>query len=88
MKTKILSLMLIVSSIFLFSCKEDDNFTDGKLKKTNLTLNVGESSQLEYTGMDCTFQSGNPLIASVTDNGTVTGVHVGKTNIRANWSSC
>jgi len=38
--------------------------------------------------MDCTFQSGNPLIASVTDDGTVTGVHVGKTNIRANWSSC
>ena len=88
MKTKILSLMLIVSSIFLFSCKEDDNFTDGKLKKTNLTLNVGESSQLEYTGMDCTFQSGNPLIASVTNDGMVTGVHVGKTNIRANWSSC
>lgn len=88
MKTKILSLMLIASSIFLFSCKEEDNFTDGKLKKNTLTVNVGESAQLEYTGMDCTFQSGDPKIASVTDKGVVTGVHVGKTNIRANWSSC
>lgn len=88
MKTKILSLMLFFSSIFLFSCKEEDNFTEGKLKQNNLTLNVGESVQLEYSGMDCSWQTGNSLIASVTDNGVVTGVHVGKTNLRANWSTC
>lgn len=88
MKTKILSLMLIASSIFLFSCKEEEEFTSGKLKQSNVTLNVGESAQLEYSGIGVTWESGDTQIASVTDDGVVTGVHVGKTTLRANWSTC
>lgn len=88
MKTKILSLMLIASSIFLFSCKEEEEFTSGKLKQSSVTLNVGESAQLEYSGIGVTWESGNTQIASVTDDGVVTGVHVGKTTLRANWSAC
>lgn len=88
MKTKILSFVLIASSIFLFSCKEEDKFTSGDLKKKDLTLNVGESVQMEYSGSGCSWQIGDPLIASVTSDGVVTGVHVGKTTLRANWSTC
>ena len=88
MKTKILSLMLIASSIFLFSCKEEEEFTSGKLKQSSVTLNVGESAQLEYSGIGVTWESGDTQIASVTDDGVVTGVHVGKTTLRANWSAC
>ena len=88
MKTKILSFMLIASSIFLFSCKEEDNFTPGSLKQNNVTLYVGESVQLSYSGTGEVWQSGNTQIASVTDDGVVTGVHVGKTLLRVNWSTC
>lgn len=90
MKTKILSLMLaMVSVLVLSSCSEDiDRPGAGKLKQSSVTINVGESAQLGFTGEESAWEIGNPKIASVTSDGVVTGLHVGKTNLRVNWSYC
>ncbi len=90
MKTKILSLMLtMVSVLILSSCSEDiDRPGGGNLKQSSVTLNVGESAQLGFTGEESAWEIGNPKIASVTSDGVVTGLHVGKTNLRVNWSYC
>lgn len=90
MKTKILSLMLtMVSVLILSSCSEDiDRPGGGKLMQSSVTINVGESAQLGFTGEESTWEIGNPKIASVTADGVVTGLHVGKTNLRVNWSYC
>ena len=82
-------MLTMVSVLILSSCSEDiDRPGGGNLKQSSVTLNVGESAQLGFTGEESAWEIGNPKIASVTSDGVVTGLHVGKTNLRVNWSYC
>ena len=73
----------------LTACGGDDGDGGGtpSLDKTSLTLYVGESSILKYSGGNCSWASDNSLIASVVD-GVVTANHIGTTTIHANNSTC
>ena len=53
-----------------------------------VTLYVGDKVALKYSGEKCTWSSYEPLIAEVDQNGCVTAMRVGETNIRANDALC
>lgn len=87
MKTKIFSLvLLLVAFVGITSCGDDEVGTPA-LNRTNITLYVGETATLKYSGGRCTWTSDNPLVASV-EAGVVRGEHVGTTIIHANDLTC
>ncbi|HJG89514.1 Ig-like domain-containing protein [Barnesiella viscericola] len=89
MKTfKYLSLMLIcaVMSLSFTACSDDEDATQ-YLSQNELSLIAGQSAKLTYNG-DCTWESDEPLIAEVDNNGNVTANRVGETTIWANNESC
>lgn len=82
MKSRLLFLMLIISTIFT-ACSKDDDVVNTKLITTELSLKSGQTSQIviEPNGEGCTFTSDNNLIASVKTTGEVKGVIIGETSI-------
>lgn len=58
-----------------------------KLNREDMTLSVGETFQLENTGITTaqTWSSSNPSVATVNSNGTVTGVSVGTATVTMSY---
>lgn len=85
---KYLSLMLLfaVMSLSFAACSDDEDDAK-KLSQNELSLIAGQSAKLIYNG-DCTWESDEPLIAEVDNNGNVTANRVGETTIWANDESC
>ena len=84
---KYLSLLLCaVMSLSLTACSDDGNGAQN-LSQNELSLITGQSAKLIYNG-DCTWESDEPLIADVDNNGNVTANRVGETTIWANDESC
>ena len=83
--------LMFVMGLSLTACGGDGGNGDSSpipsLDKSSITLYVGESSVLTYSGGNCSWSSENPLIASVRD-GIVKAEHVGTTTIYANNVSC
>ena len=87
---KLFSFLLVLGAIMCAttSCDKDkDDVVEHSLNKTSLTLKVGETAKLTYTGGDCTWSSSNELVASVKD-GEVEAKLVGKAIIYANDKTC
>lgn len=87
-KTIILCLSILL--IALTGCKKDQN-SWGKLDEGAITIKVGETKQLtfEHDGNKCPqWLSENENIATVDENGLVTGVRVGSTNVTVNGLIC
>ena len=87
-KTIILCLSILL--IALTGCKKDQN-SWGKLDEGAITVNVGETKQLtfEHDGnQHPQWTSENENIATVDENGVVTGVRVGTTIVSVNGLSC
>lgn len=81
-------LMLLCATIFLIaSCTSDEEEQAEKLNTNSLTLKAGQSSKLIYDG-SCIWQSQEPLIADVDNDGNVYAKRVGETVILANDESC
>ena len=81
-----LMLAVLVSGLVFTGCSET---TREGLTPNRLSLFVGESATLSYVGdSKCRWSSAEPLIASVTQTGVVTGELVGKTTVKANNLSC
>ena len=70
---KFLSMTLLLTAMFLtFSaCSKDDEGNSG-LSQKEVSLKVGQSIALSYDGGECTWNSDQPLIAEVDNNGKVT----------------
>ena len=87
-KLKKLSLMLLCAAMSLLfaACSEDEDDAP-KLNRNELSLMAGQSAKLTYEG-DCTWESDEPLIAEVDDDGNVTANRVGETTIWANDETC
>ncbi len=85
MKAKVLLMSALIMPFCFWGCGSDDD--EELLNNKNISLYVGESITLEYTGKSCTWSSDNSLIADV-DDGVVTAKHVGTTKIHANKTSC
>ncbi len=85
MKAKVLLMSALIMPFCFVSCNSDDD--EELLNNKEISLYVGESIVLEYTGKSCTWSSDNSLIADV-DDGVVTAKHVGTTKIHANKTSC
>lgn len=86
---KMFSLMLILAScVCITSCNNDEDEPVPTISKSSVTMNVGESVKLTYSGKDCTWSSENPVIASVSSQGVVTANLVGETKVRANNLYC
>lgn len=83
-----LMLAVLVSGLVVTGCESDDE-EKPTLTPSELSLYVDESATLTYKGDGkCTWTSTEPLIASVTQNGVVTGKLVGNTTIKANDLTC
>lgn len=78
---KITFIFLMVVSLFLVSCKEDIKLTIDR----EITVSLNEPYQLTYETNDSkglTFQSLNEGMLTVDERGVVTGLEVGKVNIK------
>ncbi|MFA6351426.1 MAG: Ig-like domain-containing protein, partial [Bacteroidales bacterium] len=82
------SLLALVAG--LSSCTKEIPVTGITIEQENLTLQVGSSAQLtisisplDATHKEATYSSRNESIATVTENGTVTGIAVGETWVLA-----
>lgn len=84
LRKTILAIMLALTAISLFAfagCggkKPTETFT---FNETAFELTVGESKQLTATGVGLSWESANTAIATVDENGKVTAVDVGETEI-------
>lgn len=80
-------MLLCTTMVMSFSaCSDDENENSG-LNQHELTLTTGQSAKLIYEG-ECTWESEEPLIAEVDQDGNVTAQRVGETNIYANEDVC
>ena len=65
MKAKVLLMSALIMPFCFVSCNSDDD--EELLNNKEISLYVGESIVLEYTGKSCTWSSDNSLIADVDD---------------------
>lgn len=80
--------MLLCATIFsIASCTSDKEGHAEKLNTNSLILKAGQNSKLIYDG-SCIWQSQEPLIAEVDNDGNVYAKRVGETVIWANDESC
>ena len=87
-KSIILCLSIIL--VVLTGCKKDKN-TWGKLEEGAITIEVGQTYQLTFThdgNVKPLWTSEDASIATVDENGLVTGVRVGSTNVAVNGLAC
>lgn len=83
-------ILLGVMLIALVGCKKEEN-TWGKLEQSNVTVKIGETVQINLSHNGNTHQtwvSADETIATVDENGLVTGVRVGKTVVTVNGLEC
>lgn len=83
-----LTLALSVTSIFMVGCggtqKESTGTTSSiTLDKENLSLDAGRSEQLSASGAEVNWKTSDPGVATVDENGNVTGVNEGTCKITA-----
>ena len=83
-----LTLALSVTSTFAVGCDETPNDSTGTtssitLNKENLNLDAGRSEQLSASSTDVEWKTSNPGVATVDENGNVTGVNEGTCKITA-----
>lgn len=86
---KVFNLMLLCATMMcaFSSCSDDEN-AGSRLNQDELTLTAGQSAKLIYDGEDCSWESEEPLIAEVDNEGNVLANRVGVTNIYANDDVC
>lgn len=81
-------LLLIVIAAIISSCKKDDVISSISLNKSEITLQHADSIQLVVTpNIECTWNSGDANVATVSKTGLVKGVRIGNTKIFANYNS-
>lgn len=88
---KNLPVLLILSLLVVLSCKKEYNEEKIKLNYSSYTLTADETVQLTITegnSNEIRWSSENEFVASVSENGLVTGLHVGSTVIRAEEGYC
>ncbi len=83
-----LTLALSVTSIFMVGCggtqKESTGTTSSiTLDKENLSLDAGRSEQLSASSAEVNWRTSDPGVATVDENGNVTGVNEGTCKITA-----
>lgn len=83
-----LTLALSVTSIFMVGCGETPKESTGTtssitLDKENLSLDAGRSEQLSASSAEVTWKTSDPSVATVDENGNVTGVNEGTCKITA-----
>ena len=83
-----LTLALSVTSTFAVGCDETPNDSTGTtssitLNKESLSLDAGRSEQLSASSTDVEWKTSNPGVATVDENGNVTGVNEGTCKITA-----
>ena len=89
-----LTLALSVTSVFATGCSEllkgltgtsDSTGTSSAitLDKENISLDAGRSEQLSASSAEVTWKTSNPSVATVDENGNVTGVNEGTCTITA-----
>ena len=88
MRTKIVFSTLIFCILSFSSCKKDDA-VKLELLTTSLSIKAGSDAQIQLSpNIDgCVFESENPLIASVSSNGKVSGKIIGDVVINITNSS-
>lgn len=83
-------LLLGIIMLAMVGCNKDKN-TWGKLDQTNISIKVGETYQLTFThdgNKFPTWASADESVATVDENGLVTGVGVGETEVSVNGLIC
>ena len=81
-----LTLALSVTSIFAVGCGEKDSggtTSSITLDKENISLDAGSSEQLSASSAEVNWQTSDPSVATVDENGNVTGVNEGTCKITA-----
>ena len=83
-----LTLALSVTSIFMVGCSETPKESTGTtssitLDKENLSLDAGRSEQLSASSAEVEWRTSDPGVATVDENGNVTGVNEGTCKITA-----
>lgn len=83
-----LTLALSVTSIFMVGCSETPKESTGTtssitLDKENLSLDAGRSEQLSASSAEVNWRTSDPGVATVDENGNVTGVNEGTCKITA-----
>ena len=81
-----LTLALSVTSIFAVGCGEKDSggtTSSITLDKENISLDAGRSEQLSASSAEVNWQTSDPGVATVDENGNVTGVNEGTCKITA-----
>ena len=83
-----LTLALSVTSIFMVGCGETPKESTGTtssitLDKENLSLDAGRSEQLSASSAEVDWRTSDPGVATVDENGNVTGVNEGTCKITA-----
>ena len=83
-----LTLALSVTSIFMVGCGETPKESTGTtssltLDKEHLSLDAGRSEQLSASSAEVTWKTSDPSVATVDENGNVTGVNEGTCTITA-----
>lgn len=83
-----LALALSVTSIFMVGCGETPKESTGTtssitLDKENLSLDAGRSEQLSASSAEVDWRTSDPGVATVDENGNVTGVNEGTCKITA-----
>ena len=81
-----LTLALSVTSIFAVGCGEKDSSgttSSITLDKENISLDAGRSEQLSASSAEVNWQTSDPSVATVDENGNVTGVNEGTCKITA-----
>ena len=83
-----LTLALSVTSIFMVGCSETPTESTGTtssitLDKENLSLDAGRSEQLLASSAEVNWRTSDPGVATVDENGNVTGVNEGTCKITA-----
>lgn len=83
-----LTLALSVTSVFAAGCSESLKDSTGTsssitLDKENISLDAGRSEQLSASSAEVTWKTSDPSVATVDENGNVTGVNAGTCTITA-----
>lgn len=83
-----LTLALSVTSVFAAGCGESLKDSTGTsssitLDKENISLDAGRSEQLSASSAEVTWKTSDPSVATVDENGNVTGVNEGTCKITA-----
>lgn len=92
MKTTRFNLLFIAIAIFMtcnivISCGDDEEDDSIQITSSkNLSMNSGETSQIQCTQKSVTYESEDDFVATVSASGEIKASHVGSTDIKINGS--